>query len=66
MGSPDEYWNVNVGTGLSIGEDPGKILLDLAYGYTWGSDVMGSLVPGQDVSTDAVEHQVFLSCIVHF
>ncbi len=67
IGSPDEYWGVSVGTGFSIGQDPGKLIVDIAYQYTWGNDVMGSLVPGQEgLSTDVEEHQVFVSSIWHF
>jgi hypothetical protein len=58
---------VSLGTGLSIGEAPGRILIDLAYSFSWANDVMGSLVSGQDaVTTDVQSHEVYLSCIVHF
>lgn len=67
VGAPDEFYGVNAGTGLSLGRDPGKLILDVAYAYSWGDDVLGSLVPQQEgLSTDMREHQVYVSCIYHF
>jgi long-subunit fatty acid transport protein len=67
IGDPDEYWGVSLGSGLSLGKDPGKLIVDLAYNYTWGNDVLGSLVPEQPgLKTDVRKHQGFLSCIWHF
>ncbi|MBN1675834.1 MAG: outer membrane protein transport protein [Kiritimatiellae bacterium] len=67
IGSPDPYYGLSLGTGVSIGKDPGKLILDLAYLYTQGDDVLGSLVPGQDgMSTDVRKHEVYLSGIWHF
>lgn len=67
IGQPDEYWGVSIGSGVSMGTDPGKLILDFAYVYTWGDDVMGSLVPAQtDLHTDVRRHQFYLSTIWHF
>ncbi|HOW98257.1 MAG TPA: hypothetical protein P5567_08695 [Kiritimatiellia bacterium] len=67
VGAPDEFYGVNAGTGLSLGKDPGKLILDVAYAYSWGDDVLGTLVPEQEgLSTDMREHQVYVSCIYHF
>jgi long-subunit fatty acid transport protein len=67
VGDPDQYWGVSVGTGVSFGKDPGKLILDAAYLYTWGNDVLGSLVPDQPgLGTDVRKHQVFVSAIWHF
>jgi long-subunit fatty acid transport protein len=68
IGDPDEYWGFSVGTGISLGSEPGKVILDVAYSCTMGQDVMGSLVPGQKgkLATDVVRQEVFVSCIVHF
>jgi long-subunit fatty acid transport protein len=63
LGAPDNFFGVSVGTGISIG----PVIVDLAYSYSWGNNVLGSLVPGQSgLSTDVQQHQVFLSCIYHF
>ena len=67
VGSPDEYWGVSAGTGISLGKDPGKVILDVAYTYSWGEDVLGTLVPDQQgVATDVTRHEGFVSCIWHF
>ena len=63
IGLPDNFFGVSVGTGISIG----PVIVDLAYSYTWGNNVLGSLVPGQSgLTTDVQQHQIFLSCIYHF
>ena len=66
VGRPDEYWSASLGTGISLGKDPVKCVLDVAYTYRWGNDVMGSLVPEEDISSDVESHQVYLSNIWHF
>ena len=67
LGSPDEYWGVSAGSGISLGKDPGKFILDVAYSYTWANDVLESLVPEQKgLKTDVVEQQVYVSGIWHF
>ena len=67
IGNPDEYWGVSVGSGISVGKDPGKLIIDVAYGYTWANDVLESLVPDQKgLKTDVVEQQVYVSGIWHF
>ena len=64
---PDEYWSVSLGSGVSLGKDPGKLIIDMAYVYTWGEDVLDTLVPDQDdMSSDSEEHQVYVSTIYHF
>lgn len=68
IGSPDDYWGVSLGTGFSIGKGENKVIIDIAYIYSWGDDVMGTLVPGQkdSVGTDVRRHDLYLSCIYHF
>ena len=67
IGHPDEYWSFSAGSGLSIGKGSGKYIIDIAYVLTMANDVLGSLVPQQDnLTSDVVEQQVFLSCIRHF
>lgn len=67
IGHPDEYWSFSAGSGLSIGKGAGKYIIDIAYVVTMANDVLGSLVPQQDnLTSDVVEQQVFLSCIRHF
>lgn len=68
IGQPDQCWGFSLGTGISLGSEPGKIILDAAYSCTWGQNVMATLVPGQEntLGTDVLRQEVFVSCIVHF
>ncbi len=68
IGTPDEYWGVSLGTGISLGKGPNKVIIDVAYVFSWGNDVMGSLVPGQTdtLGTDVQRHDLYISCIYHF
>lgn len=67
IGEPDEYWGLSLGSGVSVGKDPGKVILDVAYMYNQGEDVLGSLVPEQEgLQTDVARHQVYMSGIWHF
>ncbi|MBP7828975.1 MAG: hypothetical protein KA248_03565 [Kiritimatiellae bacterium] len=66
IGEPDQYWSGSVGTGVALGKKPARWILDVAYVYTRGDDVLGSLVPAENLRTDVTEHQVFVSCIKHF
>jgi hypothetical protein len=67
VGSPDEFWGLSLGSGISLGQDPGRLILDVAYLFNWGNDVLGTLVPDQPgLSTDVAKHQVYVSGIWHF
>jgi len=68
VGMPDQYWGISLGTGISLGKGPNKVIIDIAYIYSWGNDVMGTLVPGQEgnLGTDVQRHDVYVSCIYHF
>ena len=64
---PDDYWSVSVGSGFSIGKQPVKCMVDIAYTYTWANDVLTSLVPSQPgLSSDVEKHEIFVSNIWHF
>lgn len=66
MGSPDEYWGLSLGSGISLGKEPGRFILDVAYTFERGEKVMASLLPGQGMSSDVNKHQLFFSAIWHF
>jgi len=66
IGSPDEYWGLSLGSGVSLGKEPGQIVLDVAYTFERGENVMGSLLPEQEMHSDVDKHQLFLSAIWHF
>ncbi|KJU85822.1 Membrane protein involved in aromatic hydrocarbon degradation [Candidatus Magnetobacterium bavaricum] len=62
---PDDYYGFSVGTGLA-GLAGGKLILDIAYQYRWGSDVGSSLVhESWNYSQNVREHMVYTSLIVH-
>lgn len=46
--------------------DAGRAVLDVAYIFEQGNNVMGSLLPGQTVHSDVNKHQLFVSAIWHF
>ncbi|MBP7637120.1 MAG: hypothetical protein KBA18_04530 [Kiritimatiellae bacterium] len=68
VGQPDDYWGFSLGSGFSIGRGENKLIIDAAYIFSWGNDVMGTLVPGQQESlgTDVRRHDLYVSCIYHF
>ncbi len=66
IGSPDEYWGFSLGSGFSLGKEPGRLVLDFAYSFERGENVMGSLLPGQGMTSDATKHQLFISAIWNF
>jgi long-subunit fatty acid transport protein len=67
IGTPDNYWGFSLGSGLSAGKDPGKLILDIAYLYLRGDEAMGSIVEGRDgLETDVEKHEVYVSGIWHF
>jgi len=65
-GVPDEYWGFSLGSGISLGHEPGRAVLDVAYVFEQGNNVMGSLLPEQAVHSDVLKHQLFVSAIWHF
>ena len=65
-GSPDQYWGFSFGSGISLGKDPGKLVLDLAYIYEQGNNVMNTLLPDHTTRSDSTKHQLFISCVWHF
>ncbi|HOW96935.1 MAG TPA: hypothetical protein P5567_10085 [Kiritimatiellia bacterium] len=66
IGEPDEFWNFSLGTGISLGSGPRRVILDLAYLCSVGENALGSLLPGTGMTSDVEEHQVYVSGIVHF
>jgi long-subunit fatty acid transport protein len=67
VGKPDEYWGYSLGTGISIGQDPGKLIIDVAYSYLYGDNVLSGLVSGQTgLKTDVTRHEWYVSAIWHF
>jgi len=66
IGSPDQYWGFSLGSGLSLGKEPGRAILDIAYIFEQGNDVMEALLPDRTTYSDSTKHQIFMSLIWHF
>ncbi len=66
VGAPDEYWGFSLGSGISLGKETGKTILDVAYIFEQGNNVRDSLLAGQAVRSDVTKHQLFVSAIWHF
>lgn len=67
IGSPDVFKGFSLGTGISIGHEPNKLILDISYSYMRGNNVLRSLVPSvNNLSTDSIEQSIFVSGIWHF
>lgn len=67
LGSPDDYFGFSLGSGFSLGKDPGKLILDIAYIFKYGSNVLGDVFPSETgVSADIIEHKILTSLIWHF
>lgn len=63
---PDIFYTATCGTGISLGKEDARTVLDIAYGYTWAGDVRG-IVPDQPgLTSDVHEQQIFVSIIQHF
>ena len=66
IGSPDDYYGFSVGTGIALGDDSGKWIIDVAYNQLRADDVQ-TVVPEEDaLTTDTTQHQFFVSLIKHF
>ena len=66
VGAPDVYRGFSLGSGVSLGRDPGKLIFDVAYSYLEADDVQ-TVIPDQPgLSTDSRQHQVYASVIWHF
>jgi long-subunit fatty acid transport protein len=66
IGSPDEYFGFSLGSGISLGREPYRAILDVAYIFEHGNNVMRSLLPDRSVQSDSTKHQIFISAIWHF
>ena len=66
LGEPDDYYGFSCGSGIAIGDDPGKLLVDFAYSYLRADDVQTVVPEQQALSTDTIQHQFFVSVIKYF
>ena len=66
IGDPDNYFGFSIGSGVSIGRDPGKLIVDFAFSYMRAEDVQ-TVVAGQEgLKTDTEQMQFYISLINHF
>ena len=66
IGDPDDYYGFSVGTGFGFGEEPRRVIFDIAYSYLTADDVQSVIPEESGLTTDTDQHQVFVSGIVHF
>ncbi len=66
LGSPDDFYSISTGTGIAFGEENEKVIIDLAYIYTFADDVRGIIPEEPGLSSDVEQHQGFVSVIRHF
>jgi long-chain fatty acid transport protein len=67
LGTPDNYYGFSLGSGISIGKDPGQLIFDVAYIFTYGNNVLQDIFPSEtDISADVYEHKIMTSLIWHF
>lgn len=66
IGAPDEYFGFSLGSGISLGDEPGRALLDIAYTFEQGNNVMEALLSDGSVLSDSTSHQIVMSLIFHF
>ena len=66
VNSPDDYYSLSLGSGLSVGKGPGRTIFDIAYVYTWADGINGLVPQESSLHSDVSEHQLFVSMIQHF
>lgn len=65
IGEPDEFYTLSLGTGIALGRDPGRLILDVAYLYTRGQNVQGIVPEQSGLTSDVEEHDIYVSLIKH-
>lgn len=60
--SPEDYWGLSLGTGVSIG----NLILDFSYQFRWGNDVEGDVLNIPSTKADVTQHLIMASAIYHF
>jgi long-subunit fatty acid transport protein len=60
--SPDDFWGVSIGTGISMGD----LIFDCAYQFRYGDDVEGDAIDAPSTSADVSQHLLLFSFIYHF
>lgn len=64
--NPDDYYSLSAGSGVSFGKGNSKIILDVAYAYTFAQDIRGIVPEQTTLTSDVQEHQLYVSVIKHF
>lgn len=67
LGAPDDYVGFSLGSGFSLGRDPGKLIFDLAYVFSYGANALDNVFgPDADVRGKVIESKILGSLIFHF
>ncbi len=62
----DDYYSLSLGGGFTVGKEPSRLVVDLAYITTWAQNTTGIIPEATDIDTDVMEHQVFVLVIKDF
>lgn len=60
--APDDFYGISVGSGIA----KGRIVVDMAYQYRWGSGVRMVRLGQEEVEQGVQQHTVYISLIYHF
>ncbi len=66
LGSPNEYLGFSLGSGIGVEMQDRTVIFDAAYSFRYAEDTRSPLASESDLSADAIEHQFYLSAIMHF
>ena len=61
-GSPDNFWGLSVGSGISYK----NFVYDIAYQYRFGKNVRSAIIGDETSKQDVEQHTVYMSVIYHF
>ena len=61
-GSPDDFWGLSVGSGISYD----AFVYDIAYQYRFGKNVRSAVIGDETSKQDVEQHTVYMSVIYHF
>jgi hypothetical protein len=62
----DDTWSAHIGTGIALGEDPDKLIIDIAFNYMIAEDVQMVVPEQQGLKSDTDQRQIFISAIKRF
>ena len=61
-----EYLGFSLGSGIGVEMQDRTVIFDAAYSFRYAEDTRSPLASESGLSADAIEHQFYLSAILHF